>query len=83
MRSGITWVCADAGRGVVCALPAAAILLAVDVSLGMAFAIATLPVAMLGVPPKRRGRLRLGLVGLAFAGSYALVSVVGRASHSA
>ena len=52
---GITWDWAEAGRGAVCALPAAVILLAVDVSLGMVFAIATLPVAMLG--GGGRGRL--------------------------
>jgi hypothetical protein len=74
---GITWNWAEAGRGAVCALPAAVILLAVDVSLGMVFAIATLPVAMLGVPPQRRQRPRLGLVGLAFAVSYGLGSVLG------
>jgi hypothetical protein len=74
---GITWDWAGAGRGVLCALPAAVVLLAVDVTLGMAFAIATQPVAMLGVPPRRRQRLRLGLVGLGFAVSYALGSVVG------
>lgn len=74
---GITWDWAEAGRGAVCALPAAVILLAVDVSLGMVFAIATLPVAMLGVPPRRGQRPRLGLVGLAFAVSYGLGSVLG------
>ena len=58
-------------------MPAAAILLAVDVRLGMAFAIGTLPVAMLGVPPQRMQRPRLGLVGLGFAVSYGLGSVLG------
>ena len=58
---GITWDWAEAGRGALCAVPAAVILVTVDVSLGMVFAIATLPVAMLGVPPQRRQRPRLGL----------------------
>jgi hypothetical protein len=75
---GITWDWAEAGRGLLCALPGAVILLAVDVSLGMGFAIATLPVALLGVPPQPGRRVRLGLVGLAFAGSYGLGSVLGR-----
>ena len=74
---GITWDSAEARRGALCALPAVVIMLAVDVSLGMAFAIATIPVAMLGVPPQRIQRPRLGLVGLAFAVSYALGSVMG------
>jgi hypothetical protein len=74
---GITWDWAEAGRGALCAVPAAVILVTVDVSLGMVFAIATLPVAMLGVPPQRRQRPRLGLVGLGFAASYALGSVLG------
>jgi hypothetical protein len=50
---------------------------AVDVTLGMVFAIATLPVAMLGVPAQRSKRPRLGVVGLAFGVSYALGSVAG------
>ena len=47
---GITWNWAEAGRGALCAVPAAVILVTVDVSLGMVFAIAMLPVAMLGGP---------------------------------
>ena len=76
-KVGITWDWAEAGRGALCALPATVIMLAVDLTLGMAFAIVTLPVAMLGVPPHRRQRPRLGLVGLGFAVSYALGSVLG------
>jgi hypothetical protein len=75
---GITWDWAEAGRGLLCALPGGVILLAVDVSLGMGFAIATLPVALLGVPPQLRQRVRLGLVGAGFAFSYGLGSVLGR-----
>jgi hypothetical protein len=52
-------------------------MLGVDLILGMAFAMATLPAAMLGVPPDRRRRPRLGLVGLGFAVSYGLGSVLG------
>ena len=59
-EAGTTWNWAEAGRGALCALPATVIMLAVDLVLGMAFAIATIPVAMLGVPPRRRRRLRLG-----------------------
>jgi hypothetical protein len=74
---GITWDWAEAVRGALGALPAAVIVLAVDVSLGIAFALGTLPVAMLGVPPRRSQRPRLGLAGLAFAVSYALGSAAG------
>lgn len=66
-EAGITWDWAEAGRGALTALPAAVIMLAVDVSLGVVFALGTLPVAMLGVPPHRARRPRLGLAGLAFA----------------
>jgi hypothetical protein len=75
--AAITWDWAEAGRGALTALPAAVIMLAVDVSLGIVFALGTLPVAMLGVPPHRAQRPRLGLAGLAFAVSYALGSVLG------
>ena len=73
---GITWDWADAGRGALCALPGAVVVLAVDVALGMIFALGTLVVATLGVPPARSQRARLGLVGLAFAVAYALGSTV-------
>jgi hypothetical protein len=69
---GIPWDWAEAGRGLLCAVPDGVILLAVDVSLGMGFAIATLPVVLLGVPPQPRKRVRLGLVELGFAVGYGL-----------
>ena len=75
--AAITWDWAEARRGALTALPAAVIMLAVDVRLGIVFALGTLPVAMLGVPPHRAQRPRLGLAGLAFAVSYAVGSVLG------
>jgi Fusaric acid resistance protein-like len=72
----ITWDWADAGRGGLCALPGAVIVLAVDVGLGVIFALGTVVVAMLGVPPGRSQRARLGLVGLGFAVAYGLGSTV-------
>src|SRR4051812_13222527 len=74
---GISWDWAEAGRGALCTLPGAAILLGVDVSLGMIFALGTLPVAMLGVPASRKRRPRLGLIGLVFAIAYSLGSLLG------
>jgi Fusaric acid resistance protein-like len=74
---GIAWSWADAGRGALSAAPGAVILLAVDVGLGMCFALGTIVVAMLGVPPERGRRLRLGLVGLSFAVAYSVGSLLG------
>jgi hypothetical protein len=76
-EGAITWDWAEASRGALTALPGAVIMLTVDISLGIAFALGTLPVAMLGVPPRREPRPKLGLAGLAFAISYALGSVLG------
>jgi hypothetical protein len=50
--------------------------LAADVSLGMVMALGTLLVAMLGVPPARRSRPRLALVGVAFAVAYGAGAVL-------
>jgi len=75
-QPGIKWDWADAARGALCALPGAVIVLAVDVALGAVFALGTVIVAMLGVPPARKQRARLGLVGLAFAVAYGLGSTV-------
>src|SRR5215831_566871 len=72
----ITWGWTDASRGALCAVPGAIVVLTIDVALGMIFALGTVIVAMLGVPPARKQRARLGLVGLAFAVAYALGSTV-------
>jgi Fusaric acid resistance protein-like len=53
------------------------LVLAVDVSLGVVFALGTLPVAMAGVPPRRKARPRLMVVGLLFGAAYALGCVIG------
>jgi hypothetical protein len=73
---GITWDWSGAARGALSALPGGAIVLA-DVTLGVVVALGSLVVAMLGVPPARKHRARLGLVGLGFAAAYALGSVLG------
>jgi len=73
---GITWDWSGAARGALSALPGGAIVLA-DVTLGVVVALGSLVVAMLGVPPVRKHRARLGLVGLGFAAAYALGSVLG------
>ncbi len=72
----ITWNWSEALRGAVCALPAAVVLLAVDVNLGIVFAIGVLPVAMIGVLPSHKQRLRALLLGIAFAVVYFLGNVV-------
>lgn len=53
------------------------LVVSVDVSLGIVFALGTLPVAMVGVPPRREHRPRLVLIGLLFATAYALGCVIG------
>ena len=74
----ITWMWPEAIRGAICALPGAVILLAFNVSLGICFALGTLPVAMLGVPPARKARPRLVAAGLGFAVVYALGCLIGQ-----
>jgi fusaric acid resistance family protein len=73
----IAWDWSGAARGALSALPGGAIVFA-DVTLGIVVALGSLVVAMLGVPPSRKSRPRLGLVGLGFAAAYALGSVLGR-----
>jgi hypothetical protein len=72
---GIAWDWSGAARGALSALPGGAIVLG-DVTLGIIVALGSLVVAMLGVPPVRKNRPRLGLVGLAFAAAYSLGSVL-------
>ena len=65
-----------AARGALSALPGGATVF-VDISLGIVLALGSLIVAMLGVPPRRRSRPRLALVGVAFAMAYSLGSILG------
>lgn len=77
-RIGIQWLWPEALRGALCALPAVPVLIAVDVSLGICVALGTLPVALLGVPPARRARPRMVAIGVLFAASYLVGSVLGQ-----
>lgn len=72
---GIAWDWNGAARGALSALPGGAIVLG-DLTLGILIALGSLIVAMLGVPPSRRSRPRLGLVGVAFAAAYSLGSML-------
>jgi hypothetical protein len=54
----ISWNWSEALHGALCCLPAAVILLATDVRLGIGFAIGVLPVALMGVLPSRRQSLQ-------------------------
>ena len=63
----ISWNWNEALRGVVCCLPAAGILLATNIELGIACAIGALPVALMGVTPSRKQRLQALLLGTTFA----------------
>ena len=69
------WDWSGAARGALSALPGGAIVL-VDVTPGVVVALGSLVVAMLGVPPIRKRRPRLGLVGVAFAAAFALGSTL-------
>src|SRR5688500_18077299 len=75
--TGISWNWADARRGLCVAAPAIPIAAVANVSLGVVFALGTLPVAMLGLPPTRPARLKLIAVGILFAVSYAAGCVIG------
>ena len=77
-RGGLSWDRREAARGALCCAPAAVLMLAGSTSLGAFAAIGALPVALAGVPPVRRDRLRLLVVGVVFAVAY----VAGSAVHS-
>ena len=74
----ISWDWREALRGAVCAAPAAVLLLLVSVDLGVVFAIGVLPVALMGALPSRKQRLRALALGVAFAATYFMGSVVGQ-----
>jgi hypothetical protein len=61
-RGGLAWSWKSAALGGAYALPAAAAA-AGDPRLGVALAVGVLPAAIVGLPPRRRGRLVLVLVG--------------------
>lgn len=62
MRPGLAWSWESAGLGAAYALPAAVVAVN-DPRLGVAVAVGVLPAAIVGLPPRRRGRLVLILVG--------------------
>jgi hypothetical protein len=76
--TGISWNWADAQHGFVVAAPALPFAAVANASLGVVFALGTLSVAMLGLPPTRPARLKLIAVGILFAGSYAAGCVIGK-----
>ena len=72
----ISWNWSEALRGTICALPAAVVLLAINVNVGIVFAIGVLPVALMGVLPSNKQRLQALLLGIAFAVVYFLGTLV-------
>ena len=72
----ISWDWGEALRGAVCATPGAALLLLVSVDPGIVFAIGVLPVALMGALPSRKQRLQALALGVAFAATYLLGSVL-------
>jgi len=79
-RGALEWNWEDAGRCAVCALPAALVILTGDADKGLAWAIGILPAAMVGMAPRRRDRTKLVLIGLLFAASIMIGSVLSKAA---
>jgi hypothetical protein len=61
--AGLTWNWPSAGLGAVYALPAAVVVF-IDVRLGVALAVGVLPAAIAGLPPTRRARLAVLVLGV-------------------
>jgi hypothetical protein len=77
------WTWSDALRCGLCTLPAALIVLTGDPSRGIAWAVGILPAAIVGLAPTRRARIRLVYVGMLFAVSILLGSVLVQTSFTA
>jgi hypothetical protein len=60
---GLTWNWPSAALGAVYALPAAGVAF-LDVRLGIALAVGVLPAAIVGLPPARRARLAVLVLGV-------------------
>jgi len=74
--TALTWTWSDALRCGLCTLPAALIVLTGDPSRGLAWAVGILPAAIIGLAPRRSARLRLVSVGVLFALSILLGSLL-------
>lgn len=61
---GLAWSWSDAALGAAYALPAAAVALSDDPARGLALAVGVLPAAIVGLAPKRRGRLAIIALGV-------------------
>jgi hypothetical protein len=72
----ISWNWSEALRGAICTVPAAVMVLAVNANLGIGFALGVLPVAMMGVLPSHKQRLRALPLGIAFAVVYFLGAIM-------
>jgi Fusaric acid resistance protein-like len=77
-RIGIAWSWDAALRGAICALPAVPVILAVNVSVGICFALGTVLVAFVGVPAQMSMRVRAYLIAVMFAVAYAVGCVIGQ-----
>jgi hypothetical protein len=79
----LTWTWSDALRCGLCTLPAALIVLTGDPSRGIAWAVGILPAAIIGLAQTRRARIRLVYVGMLFALSILLGSLLVQTSFTA
>jgi hypothetical protein len=75
-NKSVVWDWANAGRCALCALPAALVIVAVDATKGLAWAIGILPAAIVGMAPQRRDRSKLVMIGALFAVSIAIGSLI-------
>ncbi len=82
-ESAINWKWSEALRGAICTIPAAVVMLAVDVNLGIVCAVGVLPVTLLGVLPSHKQRLQGLVLGVLFAVVYFLGNVVSQAPVAA
>jgi Fusaric acid resistance protein-like len=75
-RPALAWAWSDALRCGLCTVPAALIVLTGDPARGLAWAVGVLPAAVIGLAPTRKERARLVVVGLLFALSVLLGSLL-------
>jgi hypothetical protein len=74
--AALTWTSSDALRCGLCTVPAALIVLAGDPTRGLAWAVGILPAAIIGLAPQRKARRRVVSVGVLFALSILLGSLL-------
>jgi hypothetical protein len=80
---GLAWSSQDALRCGLCTLPAALVIVVGNPSKGLAWAVGVLPAAIIGLAPERRQRVRIAAVGVLFALSVLLGSLLAQTDLTA